>query len=85
MDFTSKKTSLLILGATALTCSRTLFALFNDPEGPNLLIVTVMALILYALSFTAYRFASSVTGLKRLLLAISTQILLVAVFYLLLT
>jgi hypothetical protein len=27
-------------------CSRTLFFLFHDPEGPNLLVVTVLALIL---------------------------------------
>jgi hypothetical protein len=49
MQFRSTKGSLLLLGVTALACSRTLFFLFHDPEGPNLLIVTVLAVILYIL------------------------------------
>lgn len=81
MYFKSKKTSLLILGVTALVCSRVLFSLFNDPEGPNLLVVTGMALIIYCLSLTTYVFNSPITGLKRLLLAIFIQILLVIGFY----
>lgn len=82
MYFTSKKVSLLILGITAIASSKVLFALFNDPEGPNLLIVTVMALILFFLSWATYLFNFSTTGLKRLLLAIAVQILLVAGLYL---
>ncbi len=35
----SKKTSLLILGTTSVVCSRVMFSFFNDPEGPNLLVV----------------------------------------------
>lgn len=84
MLFASKKYSLIILGLTSLICSRTLFALFNDPEGPNLLVVGVMAAILYSASFAAYTLSSSVTALNRLWVAVATQILLVAVFYFLL-
>jgi hypothetical protein len=76
---------LLILGITALALSRVTFSLFNDPEGPNLLIVVGLALILYLLSLTAYAFNSSITGLKRLVLAISIQALFAAGFYLFLS
>jgi hypothetical protein len=81
MYFKSKKISLITLGITALICSRALFFFFDDPEGPNLLIVTVMALILYFVSLAVYRFNLSLTGLKRLLLAILIQVLLVAGLY----
>jgi hypothetical protein len=81
MSFTSKKTSLLLLGITALVCSRTLFFLFNDPEGPNLLIVTVLAAILYFSSLIVWSFIRSTTGLKRLLVAICTQIIVVTGLY----
>ena len=84
MDFNSKKTSLLILGITSLVLSRALFALFNDPEGPNLLIVVGMAVILYGLSVAVYVFNSATIGFKKLLLSIAVQVLLVAGFYLLL-
>jgi len=76
-----KKTSLLILAITAIVSSRALFWLFNDPEGPNLLIVLVLAAILYAVSLAAYWFNSSITGLRRLLLAIAIQIVVVTVLY----
>ena len=81
MSFPSKKTSLLFLVITALTCSRTLFFLFHDPEGPNLLIVTVLAVILYVASFIAWRFIPARTASKRLLFAICTQVLIVTGLY----
>ncbi|MDB5266572.1 MAG: hypothetical protein JWN89_387 [Parcubacteria group bacterium] len=81
MNFNSKKTSLLILGITSLACSRTMFSLFNDPEGPNLLIVVVMAMILYAVSFGVYVFGPSQKGLQKLLLAIFSQIVVASAFY----
>ena len=84
MYLKAKKTSLLILGVTSLLCSRTMFYFFNDPEGPNLLIVMVMAVILYALSSAVYLLGPSTTSLKKLLLAISIQIIIVTgLFYLL--
>ena len=83
MHLTSKKTSLLLLGITAIACSRALFSLFNDPEGPNLLIVMGMAVIIYAVSFAAYTYHPSTKqdSLKKFLRAIFIQILLVIGFY----
>lgn len=80
MYFKSKKTSLLILGITAIACSRAMFSFFNDPEGPNLLIVMGTAVIVYFLSLAIYLFNPSTTGLKKLLLAISIQVIIVTVF-----
>lgn len=85
MYFKSKPIPLLVLGITALTFSRIFFTLINDPEGPNLLIVTVLALILFFLSWAMYLFNFSTTNLKRLLLAIAVQILLVVGLYLFLS
>lgn len=75
MNFQSKKTALIILGVTALLISRAIFWFFNDPEGPNLLIVFVMAAILYFLSLATYSFNRSSSSLKKLLLAIFIQII----------
>jgi hypothetical protein len=81
----SRKTALVILAITALVCSRAMFALFNDPEGPNLLIVMVMAAILYFLSLAAYIYNPLETGLKKLLLTIFVQVLLATGLYFLLS
>jgi len=81
ISFTSKKTSLLTLGITALMCSRTLFFLFNDPEGPNLLVVTGLAVILYFSSLLVWSFIPLTTGLKRLLSALCMQIIIVIGLY----
>jgi hypothetical protein len=67
-----------------------MFFLFNDPEGPNLLVVMGMAAIIYVLSLAAYLFtparklggaSSDFRDLKVLLLVILFQILLVTGFY----
>ncbi len=81
MNLKSKKTQLIILGATALVCSRIMFALFNDPEGPNLLIVVVVAAIVYGLSLGVSSFFPPVTGHKKLLLTVATQIIIVTGSY----
>ena len=80
MLLASKKTALILLGITALVCSRALFFLFRDPDGPNTLVVTVLALILYGASFIAWRFIPAGTG-KRLLFAVCTQLLIVTGLY----
>ena len=78
----SKKTSLLLLLViTAFVLSRALFFFFHDPEGPNLLIVTVLALILYGASFIAWKFIPAKSASKKLLFAICTQVLIVAGLY----
>ena len=81
MQIDSKRTSLLILVITAFACSRTLFFLFRDPEGPNLLIVTVLALLLYGASFIAWRFIPATTASNKLLFGIGTQLLIVTGLY----
>jgi hypothetical protein len=56
-----------------------MFVFFNDPEGPNLLIVIGTAVILYFLSLAAY--LSKYSALKKLLLAILIQIAVVGGLY----
>ena len=80
MPLASAKTSLLLLVITAFVCSRALFFFFQDPEGPNLLIVTVLALILYSASFIAWRFIPA-TASKKILFAICAQLLIVTGLY----
>jgi hypothetical protein len=82
MNFKSKKTTLVILGVTAILCSRTLFFFFNDPEGPNLLIVGGLAIAICFLSFAAYVFVpSKIKGLKKLSLVVCVQMLAVIGLY----
>ncbi|HEX4799454.1 MAG TPA: hypothetical protein VFV22_02890 [Candidatus Paceibacterota bacterium] len=40
----------LILAVVSLACSRATFMLIDDPEGPNLLIVVVLAGVIYFLA-----------------------------------
>jgi hypothetical protein len=80
--FKSKKISLIILAVTAVICSRILFFFFNDPEGPNLLIVAGLALAVYFLSVAIYLFGpSQIKGINRLSAVIGIQILLVLGLY----
>lgn len=74
MFFTSKRSALITLGVTALISSRSIFFFFDDPEGPNLLIVTVTALVLFCISLTAYALKTPATQSKKLLLAIGIQV-----------
>jgi hypothetical protein len=72
----SPKLHHLILFLTALVCSRTMFVSFDDPEGPNLLVIFVGAAIIFAASWIAGRFVpalSSLKGLARILAAILIQ------------
>lgn len=63
--------------------SRAMFSLFNDPEGPNLLVVMVVAAIIYVLSLGVYSLYPSTTqgGQKKLLLAVLVQIMIVTGLY----
>jgi hypothetical protein len=84
MHFNFKNTSLLILTITAVACSRIMFAFFHDPEGPNLLVVTGMAAVIYLISSAVYlsNFSPSLTGFKRSSATIFIQILVATGFYL---
>lgn len=80
--FKSKRISLIMLAATAIICSRVLFFFFNDPEGPNLLIVAGLALAVYFLSSVAYLFGPfKINGIKRLSAAIAIQVVSVIALY----
>lgn len=50
------KVLLLILGAFSLVSSRLVFFFINDPEGPNLLIVVILAAIIYGVALAGYTF-----------------------------
>jgi hypothetical protein len=84
MHVSSRNSSLLILAITALTCSRSVFALFHDPEGPNILVVTVLAALIYLISAAAYLSNAwpSLAGLRRTLAAVFIQIGVAAFLYL---
>ena len=73
-----KKSSLLILGITSLVFSRIVFFLFNDPEGPNPVVITGLAAILWSLSLLTYFLKSPSATLNWLLLAITVQIIIAA-------
>jgi hypothetical protein len=53
-----KKVHLFLLLALCFIVSRLIFSLIDDPEGPNLLIVTVLALGLFAPVFFIYHMIS---------------------------
>lgn len=81
MAITSKKRSFIILAITAVVFSRVPFFLFNDPEGPNLLVLAVAAAAVYLISLTAYIFGSGIKESYRFWLAMLIQILLVTGLY----
>ena len=82
MNFNSRKTSLIILGITALISSRAMFAFINDPEGPNLLIVVVLGAVVFGLSVgLSSVFPSLKQGLRGLVILILFQILIVSALY----
>jgi len=60
-----------------------MFAFIDDPEGPNLLVVTAMAAVIFLMSAPIYlsKIAPSLTGFKRTSAAILLQIAITAAFY----
>lgn len=81
MYYKSKKITLLILAVTALVFSKILFSLFDDPEGPNLLVIGVGALIVWLVSLLAYAFRFAASPAKRIALAVVIQAVLVTGLY----
>ena len=86
MGVSLRNGTLLVLAVTALACSRAMFAFFDDPEGPNLLVVVVMAAVIYVISLAAYlsKFLPSLAGLKRSAAAVFIQMFVATGSYLLL-
>ncbi len=80
-DFKPKHTPFVVLGILSLVCSRILFSLFNDPEGANLLVVVVMALIMYFLSLTPYILVASLNSQSKFLGGILIQIVSLVTFW----
>lgn len=88
MFLKSKKIQFLLLGITSILCSRTLFFFFDDPEGPNLLIVVGTAAIIYGASFVVYRYSPSFMlgeGSKSFLYTAGIQMLVAGGLFLFLT
>lgn len=81
MDFNSKKASTIVSGIVSLVLSMAWFSFINDPEGPNLLVIAVLALILYFSSLAVGSFITHATGLKRLLFVIGIQIIIAIGLY----
>ena len=55
MNINSKNIPLIFLGLTSIVFSRLVFVFINDPEGPNLLIVTVLATVIFLPSWIFYK------------------------------
>lgn len=49
-----RKVFVFILLIISFAISRSLFFLINDPEGPNLFIVTVLAMLIFVPAFLIY-------------------------------
>jgi hypothetical protein len=72
----STRASLLVLGITAAAGARVVLALFHDPEGPNLVVVGGIAIVIYAISLAAYlsNIFPSLAGYKRSAAAVVIQL-----------
>lgn len=84
MSSKSNWVSTLVPVGAALFCSRTVLVSFADPEGPNLLVVVVLASFIYFLAWLPFRFLYSLaryTGLRRSVLMVVFQVLIVVVLY----
>ena len=86
MQLKLKTSALIILGVVSILLSRSMFLFVNDPEGPNLLIVMVLAVGIYLVSLGIYLFLplKTLTGPKKVLSIVSIQVLLVITFHFLL-
>lgn len=74
----------IILILTALFLSRAMLVLFDDPEGPNLLIVSVLGAFVFAFSRLAYLKNFKMPVNKRALFSFSLQVVIVIMLYFLL-
>jgi hypothetical protein len=75
--FTSKSISFCILVITAFFFSRGIFFFIDDPEGPNLLVVAVGALVLFTVSMFVY--VRDMTEHRKIIAALVMQLLLACV------
>jgi hypothetical protein len=82
MRLSSKNVTHLVLGVTALIFSRVLFFLIPDPEGPNLLVVVVMAALIWCLSLGTEKIIfKTFHGERKLLVAVLIQFVVAGCLY----
>ena len=75
MAFSLGNGSLLVLAITAFACARAVFVVIADPEGPNLLVVAVLAVLLFLVSagFYVSRLLPALAGIGRAAAALVLQ------------
>lgn len=73
----------IFLVILSLLSSRLFFALFDDPEGPNLLIVVVMAVVLFVASIFVSKYSKlkELSGLQKFGVHTVMQIIVVLILY----
>lgn len=81
MNSISKKKASIIFALTSILLSRAILGFFDDPEGPNLLVVFGGALILWLASFLVYKLIYPKNINRAFWLALLTQILIVIYFF----
>jgi len=76
MQFNPSLLPLPVLAITATAISRAVFALWRDPEGPNLVVVAGAALLIFLISgaFHSSSLLCSMGGRDRLLTAVLVQV-----------
>jgi len=72
--------TLLVLAITAFACARAVFVVIADPEGPNLPVVTVLAVIFFLVSagFYVSRLLPGLAGISRSMAALVLQAVIAA-------
>lgn len=76
------KCYLVLLGVSAIVLGRSVFFFFDDPEGPNLLVVGVVALGTYLLALPVYMFVRTTASI-RFCFGIVAQIVILVGLYIL--
>lgn len=85
MNIPASTRSIVLLAAISLVVSRGTLALFDDPEGPNVLVVVLGAVALFVPSMIFVLSSRiALTGYKKLAAAVVLQIVLAAGLYLVL-
>lgn len=75
-----QKYKYIVLALTSLPFSKVMFWLINDPESPNLLIVSVAALALFFISLFVFSLLKNKSILSKLVVAIAVQALIAVCF-----
>lgn len=75
-----QKYKYIVLVLTSLFFSKVIFWLINDPEGPNLLIVSVAAIGLFLISLFIFSLLKNKSVLTKLVVAIVVQVLIAMCF-----